>query len=199
MLRLSLWCLLWCVLWGTSCLLFVYVRHFSKHFYSIIFTEALENVSTWKTEIYILFFIMKNIAEWIFINTLFSAFLREHWRCFLRLFLPYPGSHQRLLKFLFPASPSCRIFHTRNFCFFENISCSRRYLLFFLVAAFFLLFAPMWLWYFIFFRYILNWCFGFRVLKATESTKWTNNIQLFGRFFFLSFFVLTFGSSHRQH
>lgn len=36
-LRLSLCC----VLWGTSCLLFVYVRHFLKHFYSIIFTEAL--------------------------------------------------------------------------------------------------------------------------------------------------------------
>lgn len=36
-LRLSLCC----VLWGASCLLFVYVRHFSKHFYSIIFTEAL--------------------------------------------------------------------------------------------------------------------------------------------------------------
>lgn len=72
-----------CVLWGTSCLLFAYVRRFSKHFYSIIFTlaelgraelllETSRNVSTWKTEIYILFFIMKNIAEWIFINTLFA-------------------------------------------------------------------------------------------------------------------------------
>ena len=86
-LRLSLWC----VLWGTSCLLFVYVRHFSKHFYSIIFSEALENVSTWKTEIYILFFIMKNIAEWIFINTLFAfAVLRALALFFLDCFYPYP-------------------------------------------------------------------------------------------------------------
>lgn len=93
-LRLSLWC----VLWGTSCLLFVYVRRFSKHFYSIIFTEALENISTWKTEIYILFFIMKNIAEWIFINTLFA--FASSGAVFLRLFLPYSFTSEAL-KFSF--------------------------------------------------------------------------------------------------
>lgn len=88
------------------------------NFYSIIFTGGAslrsppfarccwalcsfekKNVSTWKTEIYILFFIMKNIAEWIFINTLaFFCFVvcllvlhcclweLQLWRCFfLRL------------------------------------------------------------------------------------------------------------------
>lgn len=68
------------------------------NFYSIIFTGGAslrsppfarccwalcsfekKNVSTWKTEIYILFFIMKNIAEWIFINTL--AFFASLFAC----------------------------------------------------------------------------------------------------------------------
>lgn len=126
-LRLSLWC----VLWGTSCLLFVYVRHFSKHFYSIIFSEALENVSTWKTEIYILFFIMKNIAEWIFINTLFA--FASSGAVFLRLFLPYPFTSEAFKVLLL-------VFFVRN---------ERKKILFLKFVFSALSFcAQMWLWHF---------------------------------------------------
>lgn len=120
-LRLSLWC----VLWGTSCLLFVYVRHFSKHFYSIIFTEALGNVSTWKTEIYILFFIMKNIAEWIFINTLFA--FASSGAVFLRLFLPYPFTSEAFKVFSFSFS-YFSYENTEFFFFCFSNSCFLRYL-----------------------------------------------------------------------
>lgn len=114
-LRLSLCC----VLWGTSCLLFVYVRRFSKHFYSIIFTEALWKCFYMKNwNLYFIFHHEKYC--WMdFYKYAFCFFSSFAWaKCsalalagcvFLRLFYTLPStpysdakrcSKSRLLKFL---------------------------------------------------------------------------------------------------
>lgn len=88
-LRLSLCC----VLWGTSCLLFVYVRRFSKHFYSIIFTEALWKCFYMKNwNLYFIFHHEKYC--WMDFYKYAFCFLREYSALalagcvFLRLFYP---------------------------------------------------------------------------------------------------------------
>lgn len=70
-----------------ACFSFTY-GVFRSIFTRLFSLKRFENVSTWKTEIYILFFIMKNIAEWIFINTLF-AFCEnaQLWRWLVVFFL----------------------------------------------------------------------------------------------------------------
>lgn len=102
-----------------ACFSFTY-GVFRSIFTRLFSLKRFENVSTWKTEIYILFFIMKNIAEWIFINTLFAFFssrakysaLALAGCVFLRLFYTLPSIEEMFQVEAFKVS--YYFFHTNR-------------------------------------------------------------------------------------